>query len=539
MTEREADWQAPAADGKRGPGPSAHRATLPVALVATLLGLKLGAHVVTNLVTPYEFHRDEFLYLAMGTHFRPLHMDFPPMMALLGNAVRVFGETSLFAIRSVPALAGTAILFLMLLMVREFGGRKGAMLLAGAALILNPLFLRSANLFQPVVLDQLWWTLGFYAVIRLRNTHDPRWWLVLGAAGGLGLLTKFSILFFGLAVLVGLLLTDQRRSFAGPWPWVAILMAVVIGLPSIAGQVNLGFPLLGQMEDLHTVQLQRTTFGEFLGGQVLLGPAFLLALIGTAGLFADPELRRQRVAGWIAVTAFAILAALKGKSYYVGPIYPVLYAAGAVTIQHLTRARVRHLTQGTIAALVIVYGLFTLPFGLPILPPPLMARYATATGITAAVTTNKGEVLRLPQDYGDMLAWRELVEGVARVYHALPRRDRERTVVYGANYGEAGALDLYGPPLGLPPVVSMAGSFYFFGPGNKPGDVMLFVGMEREWVDDTCPWAEEATRVTAEWTVEENDVPVLVCRAPTITVQEMWARNPHMGVRSETQGPDL
>jgi hypothetical protein len=513
--------------------------TVALGTIAALLGLKLGAHVVTNIVTPYEFHRDEFLYLAMGTHFRPLHMDFPPMMAMLGNAARVFGDTSLFAVRMVPALAGTVILLLMLLIVRELGGNKWAMLLAAAALILNPLFLRSANLFQPVVLDQLWWTLGFYAVIKLRNTEDARWWLVLGAAGGLGLLTKFSILFFGLAVLVGLLLTDYRRSFAGPWPWIAIVMAVVIGLPSIVGQVNLGFPVVGQMEDLRAVQLQRTTFGDFLAGQVLLGPTFLLALIGAAGLYAHPKLRRYHVAGWIAVTAFAVLAALKGKSYYVGPIYPVLYAAGAVTLQHISRGRLRHLAQGTIAGLVIAYGLFSLPFGLPILPPAPMARYAAATGITAAVTTNKGEVLRLPQDYGDMLAWRELVEAVARVYHALPERDRERTVVYGANYGEAGALDLYGPALGLPPVVSMAGSFYFFGPGDRPGDVMLFVGMEREWIDDTCPSVEVAARVTAEWTVEENDVPVLVCREPTTTVQEVWAQNPQAGERSETQGPEM
>jgi hypothetical protein len=519
--------------------PRPHAVLPPLALgtVATLLAVKLGAHVVANLVTPYEFHRDEFLYLAMGTHLRPLHMDFPPLTAMLGNAARVFGETSLFGVRMAPALVGTAILFLMLLMVRELGGKKGAMLLAGAALILNPLFLRSANMLQPVAPDQLWWTLGFYALIKMRNTEEPRWWLVLGAAGGLGLLTKFSILFFGLAVLIGLLLTDLRKSLVGPWPWIAILMAVVIGLPSIVGQVNLGFPVVGQMQDLRSVQLQRTTFGDFLAGQVLLGPSFLLALIGTVGLLADSALRRHRLAGWVAVAAFAVLAALKGKSYYVGPIYPVLYAAGAVTLQHVQRVRLRQVAQWGIAALVIAYGLFSLPFGLPILPPEPMARYAAATGITAAVTTNKGEVLRLPQDYGDMLAWRELVEAVARVYHALPEGDRARTVVYGANYGEAGALDFYGPPLGLPPVVSMAGSFYFFGPGKLPGKVMLFVGMERASVEDFCGSLELATRVTAEWTVEENDVPVLVCRAPALTVQEVWARNPQMGVRSETEWP--
>jgi len=521
------------------PRPQPAVAPLALGTVAALLALKLALHAVTNFVTPYEFHRDEFLYLAMGTHFRALHMDFPPLMALLGMTARLFGETSLFAVRMVPALAGTAILLLTLLMVRELGGKRSAMLLAGAPLFLSPLFLRSANLFQPVVLDQLWWTLGFYAIVKLRNTEDPRWWLMLGAAGGLGLLTKFSILFFGLAVLVGLLLSDQRKSFLGPWPWIAILTAVVIGLPSIVGQLNLGLPLVGQMQDLRTVQLERTTLGQFLLEQVLFGPAFLLALLGAAGLFVDRELRPHRAVGWIAVTAFAVLAALKGKSYYAGPIYPALYAAGAVTLQHIAGARLRRAAYGTIAGLVVAFGLFSLPFGLPILPPPLMARYAAATGITAAVTTNKGEVLQLPQDYGDMLAWRELVEGVARVYHAMPERDRERTVVYGANYGEAGALDLYGPPLGLPRPVSMAGSFYFFGPGEQPGEVMLFVGMEPEWVDDACPDAVVAARVTAEWTVEENDVPVVLCRAPTMTVQEMWARNPEMGFRSETQGPDL
>jgi hypothetical protein len=318
-----------------------------------------------------------------------------------------------------------------------------------------------------------------------------------------------------------------------------VLLALIIGFPSIAGQVNLDFPVVGQMQDLRSVQLQRTTFGDFVMGQVMLGPSFIVAVIGLVGLFVHPTVRRYRVAGWIALTAFAILAALKGKSYYVGPIYPVLYAAGAVTLQHLSPARVRQVAQGTIAALLVMYGLFSLPFGLPLVPPEPMARYAAATGITSAVTTNKGEVLPLPQDYGDMLGWRELVEAAASVYHALPAEDRERTVVYGANYGEAGALDLYGPPLGLPPVVSMAGSFYFFGPGDRPGDVMLFVGVERESLEDLCGSLELGTRFQQEWSVEENDVPVLVCREPNATVQEVWESNPQAGVRSETQGPDM
>ena len=498
---------------------------LSIGTVAVFLSLKLGAHLFTNVVTPYEFHRDELLYLAMGTHLRIFHMDFPPMIALLGNAARAFGNTSLFAVRTVPALAGTAVMLLTILITRELGGRRSAQALAALAVLCSPLFLRAANLFQPVVLDQLWWLLGFYALVKLRNTDDKRWWLLLGAAGGLGLLTKFSILFFGLAVLVGLLLTEQRRSFSGPWPWVAIALALVLGLPSIAGQVSLDFPVVGQMSGLREVQLQRTTLVDFVMGQVLFGPGFILAVVGVAALFLHPLLRNYRIAGWMSVTAFVILAALKGKSYYLGPVYPMLYAAGAVALHHVTRTRLRQVSQWAIAGLVVAYGLFSLPFGLPFLPPEPMARYAAATGITAAVTTNTGEVLRLPQDYGDMLGWRQQVEVIAEVYHAMPAEDRARTVFYGANYGEAGAMDLYGPQLGLPDVVSLAGSFYFFGPGDRAGDVMLFVGVPREAIEELCPSLRLATRITHEWTVEENDVPVFVCRDPTMTLQEVWKRN--------------
>ncbi len=490
-----------------------------------LLSIKLGGHLLTNLFTPYEFHRDELLYLAMGTHLRLLHMDFPPLIALLGNAARAFGDTSLLAVRMVPALAGTAVLLLTLLLARELGGTRSAQVLSAIAVICNPLFLRSANLFQPVVLDQLWWLLGFFALIKLRNTGDARWWLVLGMGGGLGLLTKFSILFFGLAVLIGLLLTDRRSVFRGPWPWLAMVTALVIGLPSMVGQINLDFPVVGQMSDLREVQLQRTTFGDFVMGQVLFGPGFVLTVIGLVALVAHPILRQYRIAGCVSLAAFVVLAALKGKSYYVGPVYPMLYAAGAVTLQHVSRTWLRHAAQWSIAGLVVAYGLFTLPFGLPFLPPKPMARYAAATGITAAVTTNTGEILRLPQDYADMLGWRKQVEAVAAVYHAMPAEDQQRTVLYGANYGEAGALDLYGPGQGLPDVVGLAGSFYFFGPGERPGEVILFVGVPREALEELCPSLELAIRIRHEWTVEENDVPVFVCRGPTRTMQEVWRTN--------------
>ncbi|HSR15514.1 MAG TPA: glycosyltransferase family 39 protein, partial [Gemmatimonadales bacterium] len=358
-------------------------------LAAAALGLvaaKLVLHLLVAVWTPYEFHRDEFLYFAMGNHLRILHMDFPPMMALLAEAVRGFSDSSLVAYRLVPALAGAALMLLALLTVRELGGGRTAQVVTILLLIFNPLFLRTATLFQPVVIDQFWWMLGFYALVRLENTGERRWWLMLGLAGGLGLLSKFSILFFGAAVLVALLLTPRRRDLLTRWPWVTLALALVIGAPSLIGQVTLDFPLLDQMSGLKERQLSRITFGEYLSDQVLWGPvAFLFAIAGLAALLWHPALKRFRVAGWTALAAFVLFAVTRGKAYYVGPIYPMLFAAAAVWAEQLARPKLRAALVWGLPAVTVVYCLAILPFGLPILPPETMARYAQATGVGAGV----------------------------------------------------------------------------------------------------------------------------------------------------------
>jgi hypothetical protein len=493
-----------------------------------LVAATLVVHVLLAALGPYEFHRDEFLYFAMGNHLRMFHMDFPPMMALLAEAVRFFSESSLVAYRLVPALAGAALMLLALLTAREMGGGRTAQVVTTLLLIFNPLFLRTATLFQPVVIDQLWWMLGFYALVRLENTGETRWWLMLGAAGGLGLLSKFSILFFGAAVLIALLLTPRRRDLLGRWPWVALALALVIGAPSLIGQVTLDFPLLDQMSGLKERQLSRITFGEYLSDQVLWGPvAFLFAMAGLAALLWHPSLKRFRVAGWTALAAFVLFAVTRGKAYYVGPIYPMLFAAAAVWAEQLTRPKLRAALVWGVPAVTVVYCLAILPFGLPILPPEPMARYARASGIGAGVRANWGEQLALPQDYADMLGWREKAEAVAAVYRALPPGEQTDAVLYGANYGQAGALEFYGRELGLPPVISLHGTFYLFGPGTRSGRTVIFLGVERGDIDQVkCASLEEVTRVRNRWAVPgEDDVPILVCLRPERTPQDIWRTN--------------
>ena len=307
----------------------------------TIAAAVLLAHIATNLWTPYGIHRDEFLYLAMGRHLDLFRMEFPPAIALLSRVSTIFGE-SLFAIRFLPGITGAVLVLLSAVIARELGGGRASQILGALAVALSPLFLRAGNLFQPVVFDQLWWTLGLLSLVMLAKTRDRRWWIWYGIAIGLGLLTKFSAVFFGTATLLAVLVTRERRWLLTPWPYLALVIVIAIGSPSWIGQIRLDYPVLQQMLDLRETQLERVTPIDFVLGQVELGPAFVLACIGLVWLIASRKTTEFRIVGWTCAFAFLILLALKGKAYYLGPIYPCLFAAGGVALEKIVSTRTRH-----------------------------------------------------------------------------------------------------------------------------------------------------------------------------------------------------
>jgi len=491
--------------------------------VITLAVLTAVIHFAVNLVTPYGVHRDELLYLAMGRHLDLFRMEFPPAIAILAELSRLIPGDSVFEIRFLPALASAALVLFAAMIAAELGGRRFAQTSAALAVVTSPLFLRAGNLFQPVVFDQLAWTVGLYSLARLSRTGDCKWWMWYGIATGFALLTKFSAIFFGVATLIAVVVTRERRWLLTRWPWVAFGIVIVIGSPSLIGQLRLDLPVIQQMRDLQESQLERVTPIAFLLGQIQLGPAFLLAAGGLAWLLASAAARPFRVVGWTCAFCFLILLALKGKPYYLGPVYPALCAAGGVAIERISRRPVRIVSRGPLVILLIAYGTLLFPIGVPILSPPLMARYAVAIGAESALRTNRGELDRLPQDYADMLGWPEQVAAVAEVYNGLPPEDRARAVIIADNYGEAGAIDYYGPRYGLPPAISAAGTYWFFGPGSKPGEVAVTVGIDDEDLKPFFEDIEPAGRFTHPWSVsEERDIPIHVARRPRATLQQVW-----------------
>jgi len=492
-------------------------------LVLLQAAFKLALHLTVNLRTPYGFHRDELLYLGMGRHLQVWGMDFPPAIAIVAQVSRTLLGDSLTAIRFFPALFGSMVLVLAALIARELGGGRVAQGLAAFCVLTSPLFLRSSNLLQPVVMDQLIWTAALYALVRLCRGYGPGGWLLLGLVLGLGLLTKFSVAFIGLAIVAGVLLSPLRAALLTPWPWIGLASALVVGAPSLVGQVWLGFPVLAQMADLKATQLERIGPADFLLGQLLWGPSVLLGLVGLYGLVRSPELRPFRAVGWSCVAAFVILVLLQGKAYYAGPLYPTLFAAGALSFERAAEGLSGEILQVGTVAILLAFAVGTLPLGVPILPPPAMAGYAQALGLKAAVRTNAGETGSLPQDYADMLGWEEQVAAVARVYHSLPEDRRQRVVVLAGNYGEAGALDFYGQRYGLPQVVSPAGSYWFFGPGDRPGEVVITIGVPEDNLRRFFDSVEAAATVSHAWTVEEErNLTVNVATRPRTTLQQLW-----------------
>jgi hypothetical protein len=323
-------------------------------------------------------------------------------------------------------------------------------------------------------------------------------------------------------------LTKHRWWFFTPWPWAALLITLAVGSPSIVGQVRLGFPVTASVADLGRTQLAHVGYADFLLGQVLMvGPAIVLAIAGVWTLLAG-RARAFRIAGWACVLAVAILLLLHGKPYYAGPVYPALIGAGAAALE---RVRLRYaapaLRWGAVAAM-LAGGIYLLPLGVPILPRVQMAAYTRAAGLEEANRTNHDQMGRLPQDYADMLPWEDEVRQLARVYHKLPPEKRAQAVIFAGNYGQAGAIDFYGPKYGLPRAVSDAGTYWFFGPGRLPGAVLITIGKPDE---DLRPFFRAVTRYgwidNAWWVSEERDNTIYVAEGPNAslgTLQAIWPK---------------
>jgi hypothetical protein len=496
-------------------------------LVIVIALIKLLAHLLTS--NAYGYFRDEFYYIAASKRLALGYVDFPLFIAWLTAFVRATLGESLLAPRLFPAIAGALIVLLTGLMARELGGGRFAQALAAAAALLAPVFLAMHSMLTMDVFDQLWWVLAVFVVLKILKHDQPRWWLWFGLVAGLGLLTKVTILYLGLALMVGLLLTPARRYLVSKWLWLGGALAVVFLVPYLIWQVQNGWPTVEFWGTYAAGKTYPVTLLEFLLQQILVVHpfAFPLALVGLGGLLFAPALKPYRSLGWIYPVLFAIFAFQQAKNYFLAAAYPICFAAGAVMLERFAQGLRRGWVKPAYLALLIITGVLLAPTALPALSAEDYLAYTSALGRSAKPQTERLETGALPQHFADRFGWPELTETVVRVYKGLPPEDRTRACIFTSNYGEAGALEFFGGGR-LPPVISGHNSYFLWGPQGCDASVIIFVPGDRADAAESFAQVEQVAVTQCRYCMPyENGQPILVARQPNFTIAEAWPKVKH------------
>jgi 4-amino-4-deoxy-L-arabinose transferase-like glycosyltransferase len=495
---------------------------------ALLLYLAL-ADVVAHLLIAgnYGYFRDELYYMIDGRHLAFGYVDQPPLIGWLAALVHVTLGDSLVALHILPALAAGAIVFVTGLIARELGGGRFAQLLAALATMVGLVFMATGSIFSMDVLDELLWALGAYVVVRLIRRDDPRLWLAFGLVVGTGLLNKLTILFFALAVVVGLLATPARSALRSRWIWLGAALGRARGLPFFLWNVTNGFPTVDFY--LHYQGLGGDPLG-FLANQILTANPFTMPL-WIAGLYfylRAPAGKPYRLLGWAYVFLYVLLTLIHAKPYFLAPAYPMLFAGGAIVFERAAQQARWRWVKPVYVPVLILSGLLLAPLAMPVLPPAaFVSHYGFLSGTGNAGAGQRGQAA-FPQYLGDRFGWDTMSATVARVYTSLPPAERAQACVFTENYGEASALILYSPQYHLPPIISGHNNYYLWGPGSCTGQVIITVGLTQSDNLQSFNSVVLAATNTCDYCMpDENGAPIYICTQPKGSVQAIWPRVKH------------
>lgn len=480
--------------------------------------------------TRYGYFRDALYYLTCSHHLAFGYVDLPPLFPFVAWIGRHTLGTSLPALIFWPALAGAARIVLVALFARELGaGAFGTVLAAvlgttpGVWWVIDHQF--AMNAFEP-----LFWIGLALVVLRMIKTGNPRLWLVFGLVAGLGVENKYSIAFFAFALLLGVLLSPARKLLFTPWILAGGAIAFGLFLPNLIWNVQHHWPFL---ELMHNIRVTGKDVilppGAYLAQQVLMmNPASLpFWFAGLLYYFARGG-RAYRAFGWTFVITIFLFMAMHGKDYYSAPAYTLVLAAGGLAgerlLERVGRPGLRAILRSACFAWLIIFVVLLLPLVLPVLSLEAFVRYQSHLPFQPAKTERSFAGAVLPQYYADELPWEEMVAAVARVYHALPAEQQARTGVFGNNYGEAAAVDFFGPKYGLPQSISGHQNYFFWGPRNYTGESLIVLGDSVEGARRSCASVEIGATLNNPYALFYENRPVLLCRGLRWNLQTDWQR---------------
>ena len=476
----------------------------------------------------YGFFRDEFDYAACGDHLAWGYVDHPPLIPFLLKISRLLLGDSMRSIRMVPALATSAGVVLTAMIARELGGRRFAMVLSALAFIAVPFYLNDGSVMTTNCLEPLLWMGCVYFAILAIKRDDPRYWLWFGVVAGIGLEEKYSIAVLGFAIVAGLLLTEHRRVFASKWIWLGGALAFLVFLPNFLWNVQHHWPFVELMRNIKAEGRDVVLSPwAFFGQQVLIVQPFL-APVWITGLLAflfSARLKPYRFLGWCYLAAFTVFVVLKGKNYYLGPIYPVYMAAGAVVIESfIARSRQTWLKPALILT-TAASGAWLAPVVMPVLPVEQFISYMEKLPFKVPRSEHSHMRAILPQHFADQFGWEEMVVAVNQAYSRLSPEERPGCGIFAQNYGQAGAIDFLGRRYGLPPALSGHQTYFLWGPRGYSGNCLIVLDDKREVLERLFEHVEYAGQSADNPYALERKIPVFICRGAKFgSLAALWPK---------------
>ncbi len=494
--------------------------------VLIIAGISFLAHILVG--NNYGYFRDELYVLAMSQHPAFGYVDVPPLVPWITLLPRLLTGNALWAIHVISALVCAGTIILTGLMARLLGGTKWIQGLAALGSATALVLLAGGSTYTYDVFDTFWWALCATILIALLRDDRPRRWLWFGVVAGLGVLTKETILFWGFALIVGLLLTPQRRLLFTRWTLFGGLIAFALFLPFLLWNADNGWASVQYWAGYSQNHSAAGSPLDFLLNQILVMNPLSVLLWG-AGLwyFFSKRGARYRVFGWAYLILFVLFIVMGGKSYFLAPAYPPLFAGGAVL---LGGWRVGF--RGWIVAYAVVLavsGVLLAPATMPVLPPAVYAQVYGKSGNSGA-QQEAGDVYGLPQSLADRFGWEEQVALIAQVYHSLPPKEQRVACIFTENYGEAGALVQFGGRYHLPEPISGHNAFSLWGPQGCSGQVVITINIAQEDASRGFRSVTLAARTSCAACVDfENQAPILILRQPKASspFAVLWAQAKH------------
>jgi 4-amino-4-deoxy-L-arabinose transferase-like glycosyltransferase len=484
-------------------------------------------HLAT--ATRYGYFRDALYYIACSYHLAFGYVDQPPLIAALAWIARHTLGTSLPALLFWPALAGAGRIVLVAAFARELGARRFGMTLAALLAATPAVWWVIDHQFAMNALEPLFWIGCAYVVVRIIRTGNTKLWLAFGAIAGFGLENKYPIAIFAMALLLGLLLMTQRKLLFTPWILVGAAVAFLIFLPNLIWNIQHHWPFLELMHNIRaTGKDVILSPGAYFAQQLLMmNPlSFPFWFGGLLFYFFANEAKPYRAFGWAFLITVGFFFATHGKDYYSAPAYGLVLAAGGVATERVLQARgekLRSVLRPLSFAWLLIAIILILPLVLPVLPLEAFVRYQSHLPFKPAKSERSFEGAVLPQYYADELPWQNLVAAVARVYQSLTPEEQQKAAIFCDNYGQAAAIDFFGPQYGLPKAISGHQTYFLWGPRDYTGEILILVGQGEDRHDDIASVQVAATQHTPYAFWYENQ-PILLCRGLKWNLTDGWAR---------------